>query len=178
MWIWEESGISLISIRSTEALYQSHLNSNNKKLLEHSHWCIATISPRRSTQILFIPLWNVNPYWREYSCLLGLVVATQLHCKFLSCCYDNVTIRNWTLPPDTAGIIASHHASKSSLKPVCLHWSVTKPVSILVFLFLCCLGSSLALTIQHKPQFRRETFFTKLICTLHEKQCLYLIRFH
>ena len=31
MWIWEESGINLISIRSTEALYQSHLNSNNKK---------------------------------------------------------------------------------------------------------------------------------------------------
>lgn len=36
--------ISLISIRSTEAVYQSHLNSNNKKLLEHSHRCTATIS--------------------------------------------------------------------------------------------------------------------------------------
>lgn len=154
MWIWEESGISLISIRSTEALYQSHLNSNNKKLLEHSHWCIATISPRQSTQILFIPLWNVNPYWREYSCLLGLVVAIRLHCKFLSCCYDNVTVRNWTLPPDTA--------LSTSLKPVCLHWSVTKPVSILVFLFLCCPGSSRTLTIQHKPQFNRETFFYQI----------------
>lgn len=36
--------ISPISIRSTEAVYQSHLNSNNKKLLEHSHRCTATIS--------------------------------------------------------------------------------------------------------------------------------------
>lgn len=150
--MWEESGISLISIRSTEALYQSNLNSNNKKLLEHSHWCIATISPRQSTQILFIPLWYINPYWREYSCLLGLVVTTQLHGKCRSCCYDNVRVRNWVFPPDTSRIILPYRVWKTSLKPVYLHWSVTKmPVAILVFLFYQ--GSSLALTIQRKKLF-------------------------
>lgn len=167
MWIWEESGISLISIRSTEALYQSHLNSNNKKLLEHSHWCIATISPLQSTQILFIPLWNINPYWREYSCLLGLVVTTQLHCEFLSCRWystDIITIRklcitSWylwdyiftrcvgnlfkSMSLDLPGTGLSHKAMRASTRYP--YWSF-------------CLCSSRALTGQHKPQIRRETF--------------------
>lgn len=160
MWIWEESGISLISIRSTEALYQSHLNSNNKKLLEHSHWCIATISPLQSTQILFIPLWNINPYWREYSCLLGLVVTAQLHCKFLSCRWyftDIITIRKLCITSWYLGdYISSRCVEKSLNLPVLVYCTkLQRPVHSTHI----GLRSSHASPGQHKPQIKRETFY-------------------
>lgn len=201
--------ISLISIRSTEAVYQSHLNSNNKKLLEHSHRCTATISsPTIYTNPICAFMGNVEKKetrtgGNTAACWVSLVAArlplsasllpqppplsryynnqeTVYYLPILQGLHFHTPCRTPRPPPAISlHTVEVREAAKATrLRPRgSFLFSLFSPLffyGLFFFFFWLIPGITRAARATDKGR----NFLTKLICTLHKKQRLYLIRFH